>query len=388
LALADRVVSVIGIAAFVIDEHRHWIVKKFPTWGPKLVWIAKVANTAASIYGIGRLAAAGYKLVKDLRRASKGLREEAALVEKLSDTEKQVIRRLDDETDDLIKLLDNEAAAAKTAAGSTTINKTKVIEEAISEQNFSGEFSALANHELQTNMKNMRPSRTPGYSVEVPIEGTDHFLARKPNGTWCLFSGQAIGCDVIKIPKDTDEVFAQITKELGLEPPKLGKQGKVDIDSVVNEAKKQGLVGPAGEPIAVDLVVQMHSSATETRKALGVKGKDIQSAHGVPTSALKDVPGYSRERALTVLLPRDTHKAFDDFWKEWSIAQRKKGITHATVDEFLEIMDKAIEQTPNLADKTKKAMAGNLFNEFYKELEMKPWDKIELPYPNVKPEVP
>jgi hypothetical protein len=153
----------------------------------------------------------------------------------------------------------------------------------------------------------------------------------------------------------------------------------------VADAKQAGFVGPAGEPVSVDLVVQPHSVASETRSAIGVSGEDVQSAHHAPTAAVKDVPGYSREGALTVLLPRATHKAFDDFWKQWSIAQRQAGVTEVTVERFVGIVDQAIQQTPNIDAKTKGAMSWVLQNEFYKDLGLKPNDLIQLPYRNIKP---
>lgn len=62
----------------------------------------------------------------------------------------------------------------------------------------------------------MRPLRVPGYNIEVPIEGTDHFLARKPNGTWCLFSSAPKGCGSITVAKTIDELFAEVSHELGM----------------------------------------------------------------------------------------------------------------------------------------------------------------------------
>jgi hypothetical protein len=53
-------------------------------------------------------------------------------------------------------------------------------------------------------------------------------------------------------------------------------------------------------------------------------------------------------------------------------------------DDFLGIMNKAIEQTPNLSQKTKNAMAGLLFDEFMK-MGLKPDDLITLPFGKIKP---
>jgi hypothetical protein len=119
LALADRVVTVIGVAAFVIQEHSDWIIRKFGKAGWLLVKTAAIANSAASIYGLGRLAVGGYRIVKDLRAASKACREQAAAA-KLNDAETQIINKVDDEADALLKDLDDEAAQAGATTGTAS----------------------------------------------------------------------------------------------------------------------------------------------------------------------------------------------------------------------------------------------------------------------------
>ena len=254
------------------------------------------------------------------------------------------------------------------------------MDEAINSNKFNNEsFTRLVNKELSS--PRVELSTRPGYDIEVPISGTNHTLARKPGGGWCLFSGSPKGCNQIPIAEDLDKIFAEITAELKLGPPKIGSKGKVDISKAISDAQEAGFVGAKGEPLKVDLAVQPHKVASETRGAYGVSGKDVQSAHPGPSSVLKNVPGYSREGALTILMPKAIHKQFDDYWKAYSIAQRQKGITQVKVDTFLGVMDKAVEQTPNLSQKTKNAISSLIFQEFI-QLGLKPDDLINLPYPN------
>lgn len=67
----------------------------------------------------------------------------------------------------------------------------------------------------------------------------------------------------------------------------------------------------------------------------------MQSAHQIPTSAAKNLIDYSRSQALTVLMPRDVHAAFDNAWKAWAREQVAKGHDKVTVREFLRVLDQA-----------------------------------------------
>lgn len=107
---ADRVAQVVEIASVVIQENRGWIIEKFGTAGRYLVKAAEIANTAVAIYGLARLGGGAYQLAKDLRGASRACREHPAL-QQLDDAEKQVITKIDDETDALARELDEAAAA-------------------------------------------------------------------------------------------------------------------------------------------------------------------------------------------------------------------------------------------------------------------------------------
>ena len=131
LALADRVATVIGVAHFFVEENRDWIVSTFGSAGRLLVRTSEIANSVAAIYGIGRLGSAGYMLVKDLRAASKACREQASKLKEIKDAERQALNKIDDETDALLRELE-EAEAAKTgsAAGSGSGAETRASKDA------------------------------------------------------------------------------------------------------------------------------------------------------------------------------------------------------------------------------------------------------------------
>ncbi|BBX69964.1 eCIS core domain-containing protein [Mycolicibacterium psychrotolerans] len=412
-------VQIASMATLIVDENKLNIKKWFPKWGPAIIDASEKIKLAIAVVGVAQLVQGGWKLFANLRRlrSARSAMDEKAVVssaEELTKAERQAAN-LEANADKLLNQADMarkelglaeeaaeagqkveggakagvvEAPSPATPSVSPSV-KTQVIDAAIGRAQFSGDFASLANRELADAAQNrgrLRLSKMPGYSVEVPIEGTDHFLARNASGGWCLFSGTPKGCGAITVAKTVDELFEEIGREVGTSKitTRMGSSAKVDIAKAVQDAKDAGFVGAAGEPLGVDLAVQPHSAAPATRKALGVSGKDVQSSHHGPTAALKDVEGYSRGGALTVLLPRATHKAFDDTWKEWSIAQRQAGRTQATVKEFLGIVDQAIEKTPGIETRTKGAMSTVLFNELYRDLGLQPDDLITLPYRNIK----
>lgn len=123
----DRVADFIGIAHFVIDENRDWIISKFGKDGKWLVQLSDKANSIAGIYGIGRLSSGvGYALVKEMRAASRAVRTQT---KGLTEIEAKVMQRLDEETDAMLKQLDEEASkavgTAKQAEAHTTPNVAK-----------------------------------------------------------------------------------------------------------------------------------------------------------------------------------------------------------------------------------------------------------------------
>ncbi len=218
--------------------------------------------------------------------------------------------------------------------------------------------------------------------ASVPVDLASKAVAVQPYGP--SGSGSSSAPPSTKGP----EVFDEISKDLGLE--KSGDQSpsgtKEEIAKGSVEKAEAGGLTKGGKPGLVDLATQPHSAAPDVRKAQGVTGGTHQSAHIGPTSALEDVPGYSRRNAETVILPKEVHAAFDQTWKDWAISQRKAGRTQVTVAELETVMQEAIDKTPSLSQRTKNALAWRLQLELYRDLGLKPTDTIELPYSNVKPQ--
>jgi hypothetical protein len=175
------------------------------------------------------------------------------------------------------------------------------------------------------------------------------------------------------------EIWEELSNELGLEPP----GPELSPAEAAAQAEAGGLTGPRGAPGAVDLATQPHGAAPAVRGEYGVSGTDVQSAHIGPTSFLRDVPGYSRSGAETVLLDRATHAALDRNWKGWAIAQRQAGRTVVPISELYSVMLDAIEQTPGLSQRTKNALAWRLQLELFRDLNLRPTTTVELPYSNV-----
>jgi hypothetical protein len=173
------------------------------------------------------------------------------------------------------------------------------------------------------------------------------------------------------------EIWESISEDVNIGTPAKG--------SPAEDALAAGLANSQGAPGTVDVLLQEHRHATEIRQDYGVSGTDVQSAHIGATSFLRDVSGYSRSEAETVLLQRAIHnQGFDQYWKDWAIAQREAGRTQVTVAEMYEVMLEAINQIPVLQQRTKNAMAWRLELELFRDLKLKPTDNVPLPYPNIK----
>ncbi len=263
-------VQIATIATTLVDENKLNIKKWFPTWGPKIIETSERIKVVIAIVGIAQFVHGSWSLVTKLRqlRAARAALDAKAVVtsaEEALQAEKQaqqletnaqklldqadLARKemgLAEETAQAGKAADQGAAetskattataspaehaaeAPKTTTATTTTtpsvsptDKAKVIDAAIGKTDFGGDFSGMANRELANAAQNparVRPSSMPGYSVEVQIEGTEHFLARKTGGGWCLFSGSPKGCGVIAVATAVDEVFAEMGRTAGPTP--------------------------------------------------------------------------------------------------------------------------------------------------------------------------
>jgi hypothetical protein len=155
----DPVANFIGIASFVINENRDWIISKLGGPGKRLVQLSDIANSAAVIYGIGRLGQAGHKIVKDMRAASKAAREQA---KRLTQEEAVILKRLDDETDAMLRQVDDEAAKSGRATAPTPAEKPAV----------SGHVDDPAAAKVPAKAETSAPGRPAGKPAGAPDEIT------------------------------------------------------------------------------------------------------------------------------------------------------------------------------------------------------------------------
>ncbi len=127
----------------------------------------------------------------------------------------------------------------------------------------------------------------------------------------------------------------------------------------------------------VDVAVQPHDVKTAFREG---PGSAVQSAHQIPSSAARDLAGYSRSKAVTSLMPRQFHGAFDAGWKNWSHAQVAAGRTTVTVEEFLRVLEQSVEAVPQLRGRTADTMTWLFQIEAYGTLGLSPTDLLRIPF--------
>jgi hypothetical protein len=188
-------------------------------------------------------------------------------------------------------------------------------------------------------------------------------------------------CPSCAVALQERDIWSELRDEHGLDLAETGVLPE-NMEAAIDAAVAAGLIGERGAPGTVALAVQMHNHARTVRHAYEVSGWDVQSAHLGPTSFLRHVDGYSRAKADTVLLGRQTHAALDSWWKDWAIEQRQHGRDRVTVAELHHKMLESIEQT-SIPDVTKQAMAWRLNIELYGDLGLRPEEEIQLPYANV-----
>jgi hypothetical protein len=173
------------------------------------------------------------------------------------------------------------------------------------------------------------------------------------------------------------EVFAEISAELG--PGSAAQSTLPGVRGAVADAQAAGLIGSQGAPGTVDAAFQAHGSASDVRAQYGVTGAQQQSAHINPTAFLQSLPNYSRRAAPTLLLDPPTHRAFDNQWKAWAIAQRRAGRTDCSIAEMRQVMHSAIDNIPNLPPRVRGAVAFQLDLEI-QALGLADHDRVPLPF--------
>jgi hypothetical protein len=182
-----------------------------------------------------------------------------------------------------------------------------------------------------------------------------------------------------------EEIWDEINQELELDV--AGTTRLESTAAAAREAEAGGLVGARGAPGTVDLGVQPHGAASQVREGFGITGQQAQSAHIGPTSFFRRVLGYSRSAAETVLMDPATHRAFDNHWKNWAMAQRRLGRTRCTAGELFDIMLESIDQIPGLPQRTKNALAWRMDLEFFRDLGLSRATELDLPFANIRPGV-
>ena len=167
-----------------------------------------------------------------------------------------------------------------------------------------------------------------------------------------------------KIDNVLDEVVQHPSKSPAA--PGLG-------ETMIKEEKRTGL--------NVDVAAQEHRHKKDFREG---SGKNVQSAHMVNSSSVSDISDYVRDSALTVLLPKDLHKAFDDYWKNWArnrLAKAKPGDeVKVTVAEWEKVLNDAADSVVGLKGRTADTMSFMIRTELYQTLGLKPDQLIRLPF--------
>jgi hypothetical protein len=197
--MLDRISDFVGIASLVITEHREWIIKRFGGPGKRLVQAADVANSIAGIYGMARLGQAGYGIVRDMQRASRDARR---LGGSLSEAEDQVLKRVDDETDAMLRELDEQAGKQTSAdvggggstrpAGAADEIHASAVRANISPKKLEEEVADLRRQAI--NPDNVTVPSREGFDAEMATgaPGDKHRFERNTEQrTWCRSSEEA-----------------------------------------------------------------------------------------------------------------------------------------------------------------------------------------------------
>jgi hypothetical protein len=133
------------------------------------------------------------------------------------------------------------------------------------------------------------------------------------------------------------------------------------------------------KPEKISTEVQLHEDASAVREAKQLSGSVHQSMHISPSSVLKSLDDYVRNKAKTMLGEKSKHYAFDKTWKEWAQDQRRLGKTEVTVQEFHDAMAKAIHESPFNGEQKSALFA--ILKEELQQHKLNPAAQLKLPYP-------
>ena len=130
--------------------------------------------------------------------------------------------------------------------------------------------------------------------------------------------------------------------------------------------------------------MQPHSAASRSRKLQGLTGQN-ESAHGLPRSVGKHLPGYKPEAALTTLHDKVAHTELDQPWKTGFQEMRRQGRTTATGQEVYDVVADSIDRSTTMSPGLKETMKLRLHDELFVEYGIDPAQSMTLPYPNIPP---
>jgi hypothetical protein len=213
--------------------------------------------------------------------------------------------------------------------------------------------------------KSVRRSSVKGYDAE--IRAGKHTYRRRTDGTWCRFTTEKCGIKFdAKFESDIDRALPASKAPAEPAAPGLGEQ-------MIKEERKTG--------IPADAASQSHKHKTDFRAG---SGELVESAHMVPTVVVKKVQDYSRSDALTVLLPKGTHRKYDKHWKKWA-RQRRRELRSQGLPEYVSVaeweaaLNRAAASVPELAGRTADTMSFMIRTEFYQTLGLEPTLLLPLP---------
>jgi hypothetical protein len=362
LIWADRIQFGIQAGAMIINDHRDWIVKTFPNVGPDLLDAVDAANRIAGYYGWGRLGFDGLRFIGGkLRPAVDGWRAARAEA-KLGAQDAKLARAVEDEADALLAELayaeEKNASNAGRAGGPAGGETRKVV---------AGGEKEIHVHEDRIEVCPVQ--RCPDLRETVGPAIADKKVAEEV-------------ADAERAARAGDPTAAAVAAEAAVvdagratAAPTGKKTAAPGLGERMIKAKKQ-------TGLDVDIAAQEHGAKTTYRKGSGTR---VQSAHMVNTSSVKNVAGYVRDEALTVLLPRAQHAQFDKYWKDWAIDRLKhpkpgvpKGMV--TVAEWERVLNEAADSVPQLKGRSADTMAVMIRTELYQTLGLKPDQLLRLPF--------
>jgi hypothetical protein len=117
---ADRIALALPVLSTVVNEHRGWIIEKFPQAGPGILDALDRANSIAAYYGWARLGIDGVRFINSaLRPAEMAWHAERAALKDLSSSEEKLVKGIDDEIGIVLDDLSQAETEVSTATTSS-----------------------------------------------------------------------------------------------------------------------------------------------------------------------------------------------------------------------------------------------------------------------------